>query len=223
MSIDQFAQYDAAYVLGALSPEDRLAFEAHLETCTTCADGVRDLAGLPGLMARVPLEQVLDPPVEQPPATLLPSLSFAVRRERRRRRWVAAAAGIAAAAVLAVGAVAVGGSRTGTPAPATAAAGIPMTQVVRAPLHASARFVDMAWGTRIDLTCTYDTTDAWLSGATYALVVVDRTGGSQQVATWTAVPGKVSTVMAASSWKQADMSRIEIRTMSGQPVLQLRT
>jgi len=222
MSIDQFAQYDAAYVLGALSPEDRLAFEAHLETCTTCADGVRDLAGLPGLMARVPLEQVLAPPVEQPPATVLPSLSLAVRRERRRRRWVTAA-GLAAAAVLAVGAVAVVGSRTGTPGPARAAAGIPMTQVVRAPLHASARFVDMAWGTRIDLTCTYDTTDAWLSGATYALVVVDRTGGSQQVATWTAVPGKVSTVMAASSWKQADMSRIEIRTMSGQPVLQLRT
>ena len=30
MSTDEFATYDAAYVLGALSPTERAAFEAHL-------------------------------------------------------------------------------------------------------------------------------------------------------------------------------------------------
>ena len=33
----EFAHDDAAYVLGALSPEDRLAFERHLPTCPECA------------------------------------------------------------------------------------------------------------------------------------------------------------------------------------------
>lgn len=52
MTADEFATYDAAYVLGALSPEDRQAFEEHLQECDRCAAAVRELAGLPGLLAQ---------------------------------------------------------------------------------------------------------------------------------------------------------------------------
>lgn len=52
MTADEFATYDAAYVLGALSPEDRQAFEQHLQECDRCAAAVRELAGLPGLLAQ---------------------------------------------------------------------------------------------------------------------------------------------------------------------------
>ena len=58
MSTDAFAEYDAAYVLGALSPEDRRDYEAHLATCDDCARAVGELAGMPGLLARVPREEV---------------------------------------------------------------------------------------------------------------------------------------------------------------------
>ena len=80
---------DGAYVLGALSPEDRVAFERHLPGCPECAQSVRELAGLPGLLARVPVE-ILDPdklpmPV---PETLLPALVRQVRQSQRRRTWI---------------------------------------------------------------------------------------------------------------------------------------
>lgn len=47
---DPFTSYDAAYVLGALSPQDRSDYEAHLPECERCARAVRELAGMPGLL-----------------------------------------------------------------------------------------------------------------------------------------------------------------------------
>ena len=51
---DPFEHEDAAYVLGALSHEDRLAYEEHLRTCARCSAAVAELAVLPGLLARLP-------------------------------------------------------------------------------------------------------------------------------------------------------------------------
>lgn len=42
-----------AYVLGALPPAERTAFEAHLAGCALCRDEVADLAGIPGLLGRL--------------------------------------------------------------------------------------------------------------------------------------------------------------------------
>ena len=103
MSTDEFALSDAAYVLGALSPSDRRAFEEHLKVCAACASSVGELAGLPGLMSKVSEDQ-LNAHVEPPPATLLPSLARAVRRERGRRRLYVGTAAAAAALLIAVGA-----------------------------------------------------------------------------------------------------------------------
>ena len=47
-----FAEWDAAYVLGALSPDDRHAYEDHLAGCERCRAAVAELAPLPGLLAR---------------------------------------------------------------------------------------------------------------------------------------------------------------------------
>ena len=41
------------YVLGALPPAQRLAFEAHMAQCDECRSEVNELAVLPGLLARV--------------------------------------------------------------------------------------------------------------------------------------------------------------------------
>ena len=35
----EYAMWDAAYVLGSLSPSDRLEFEAHLSVCPLCKIG----------------------------------------------------------------------------------------------------------------------------------------------------------------------------------------
>ncbi|UFN44488.1 anti-sigma factor family protein [Nocardioides okcheonensis] len=95
------AHDDAAYVLGALSPTERLAFERHLPTCEACSTSVRSLAGMPGLLdladARVLADPVPDPPL--PPALLASLTRTVVARRRRRATVVAALAGAAAAAL----------------------------------------------------------------------------------------------------------------------------
>ncbi|POH71302.1 hypothetical protein C3B59_01510 [Cryobacterium zongtaii] len=59
MTSDRFREWDAAYLLGALSPEDRHAFERHLPTCPACAGAVAELAGLPGILAALPAAEAV--------------------------------------------------------------------------------------------------------------------------------------------------------------------
>ena len=61
-----------------------------------------------------------------------------------------------------------------------------------------------------------------LQGA-YALVVIDRSGAEQQVATWSALPNRELTVLGASSLARRDIAAVEIRTLSGKAILRLST
>lgn len=234
MSSDEFALYDAAYVLGALSPTERREFETHLKGCAVCASSVGALAGLPGLMSRVSVEQVMAE-AEPPPETLLPSLARAVRRERGRRRLAVGAAAAATACLIAVGAVALAGpdspagpsvastpSTSATASTPSGTANLALSAVVQSPVTASARLVDMAWGTRIDLTCAYDAT-AYSpdDGGAYALVVIDRSGAAQQVATWKALPDRELIIIGATSLARQDIATVEVRTLSGRAILRL--
>jgi hypothetical protein len=230
VSTDEFSLYDAAYVLGALSPADRREFEEHLKVCASCASSVSELAGLPGLMSRVSLDQLTEE-AESLPETLLPSLARTVRRESRKRRLAVGAAAAAAACVLTVGAVAITRAESPVRPPVTSSAPSAsrtanrvMTAVAPSPVTASARLIDMAWGTAIDLTCNYRTNGFYPTGGTpYALVVIDRSGGVQQVATWNALPNREVTVTGASSRTRQDITAVEIRTLSGQTILRLST
>ncbi len=49
----EFAVDDGAYVLGALAPAERAAFERHLGGCAPCRESVASLAVLPGLLRRL--------------------------------------------------------------------------------------------------------------------------------------------------------------------------
>ena len=51
---DRFTHDAGPYVLGALPPEDRRAFEEHLAVCGHCRSEVQEFAGLPGLLSRLP-------------------------------------------------------------------------------------------------------------------------------------------------------------------------
>jgi hypothetical protein len=215
-SFDPFRQHDAAYVLGSLSPDDRSAFEDHLTECADCARSVQELAGMPGLLAHVDIDAFSEPAAPQVPDTLLPRLLAEVRRTRRRRTSIGVAVAAAAAAVVAGVTVAVPQIMD-----RPAQTGQSMTQVQASPLHARLTMENVAWGTRLTLTCTYDAPVYPGDVPSYTLLVHTKGGRTEQVATWRAVPGKTTVLNAATAARPAGITSVEVRTISGQPVLRL--
>ena len=227
-----FAHDDAAYVLGALSPADRLEFERHLETCDECSLSVLSLAGMPGLLDLVDARVLEDPPSDPPlPTTLLPTLSRAVEG---RRRWRAATiSGVAAAAAVAALAVPVVLGRDADPAPgATDVTSAPspdvetrpMAAVGDVPVHADVALEQVAWGTRLLLTCTYDADGidvALPDRVDYLLFVTSRDGATEQVGSWSSIDDTTMRVPAGTSVQRSDIATVEVRTTGGRVVLRL--
>ncbi|WP_368499175.1 anti-sigma factor [Herbiconiux sp. A18JL235] len=54
---DPFRDWDAAYVLGMLSADERRAYEDHLTECPPCAAAVGELAGMPGILSRLSADE----------------------------------------------------------------------------------------------------------------------------------------------------------------------
>jgi len=225
----RFAHDDGAYVLGALSPSERLAFEQHLPECADCTRAVRELAGLPGLLGRVDPRVLEEPRVVDPvPDTLLPALARQVRRSRRRRTFVAgglAAAAVAAAVVVPVLGVRGGADDTATPPPAASSTGSPalaMQPVGDVPLRASLSLERTGSGTRVGLTCTYDPDRVGYAlppAVDYTLVVRTRDGRAEQLGSWRSVsyePMRFSAVTAATL---RSIASVEVRAPGGRVVL----
>jgi anti-sigma factor RsiW len=232
-----FAHDAGPYVLGALSPADRLAFERHQAICPDCAAAVRELAGLPGLLSRVSPDLLETPPLPVPvPDTLLPGLVHEVRRAQRRRTWQTAGLATAAALILVVGTVSatrILDDRTppaAAPSTTTAAgeSGRAMLPLGAEPMSANLVLTGVAWGTRIDLTCTYasgENAAGWAAAGdtTYALVVRTRAGHDEQVATWRGLPGRTMHLDASTATERGDIASVEVRAADGTPVLHLGT
>jgi hypothetical protein len=222
MSACDFAHDDAAYVLGALTPAERLAFERHLATCAECTESVQLVAGMPGLLGRLMLSDVESAP-EPPPVTLLPHLLEDVRRQQRRRRWtIGLAAAAAVVAVVATTTVVVVAVDDAPPATATAQV---MTQVDQDRIDAEVSLTAVAWGTRVDLTCSYDAAGAGYQQdappPTYSLVVRAEDGTVEQVATWKALPGKTMHLTGATALDADRITAVEVLTSDGRAVLEL--
>ncbi|MGH3502813.1 MAG: anti-sigma factor family protein [Nocardioidaceae bacterium] len=222
---DEFSTYDAAYLLGALTPDDRQAYETHLQVCKECRQSVNRLAGMPGLLAKVPASELdsLKTPATNTaqtpvPQSLLPRLLAEVSRSRVRRRWSAGLLSAVAAACLAFALVLVFGLG---PSERQAPAAEAMTPVAASPIRATASLDNQAWGTLIRVHCSYDGSGHAYAPHRYALVVLDAAGHSEQIATWTAVPGRVSTVAGSTSLPPDDIASVQVRTTDATPVLKL--
>jgi Putative zinc-finger len=224
-----YSRLDGSYVLGGLSPQERLDFERHLSGCPDCARGVQEVAGLPGLLSQVDpgtLGAGEDPPPVPP--TLLPDLARRVARSRRRRGVVALAAASVAGLALAAGAAGlatgrltigpvgpVGPGGTATAAPAARA----MTVVEQSPVEAAVALAGVAWGTQIDLTCSYAAGGGYTGSAdVYSLVVKTRQGAADQVASWHGLKGKTFHIRAATATRRADIAEVQLRDADGDVV-----
>jgi anti-sigma factor RsiW len=226
--IDQFVTYDAAYLLGALSPADRSAYEAHLADCRHCRTAVSQLAGMPGLLAAITPEQAraVSEPAPEVPETLLPRLMAEVERMRFRRRMTTVAVGVVAAAVLAIALVvgvraSLGDDPDGNNGPPVAAQQM-IALYKNVPIRATARLYDQDWGTRVVVTCVYKGGDEWPEELPYSMVVVDKSGRVQHISTWEAKAGAPIVVDGSTSLARSEIAAVQVRTSNNEPILTLR-
>lgn len=207
---DPFTTFDAAYVLGALSPEDRAAFEQHLRQCDDCSLSVRELAGLPGLLSQVTPDMVA---VEAPPPELLPALLETTRKSRRRRMFsTIGAAAVAAATCVAMVVSLLVSSGDDEVVPG----GTAMTPLGQFPVEASARLgTAPGGGAQIDMSCSY----YGGKGGDYVLVAVRPGGATEELATWRAIPADTARISVGTGMRPVDIQALEVRTGNGKPLL----
>jgi anti-sigma factor RsiW len=219
-----YATWDAAYVLGSLSPADRREFEGHLGVCPLCSQSVGELSGIPALLSKLDGGTVAamdaGDRLEGPP-NLLPSLMTEVRRRRRRVRMVTWTTGAAAAVLLAVGLFVGVWAHHPTPSPPQAVvSALPMDQVGTTALASTVSLSSQQWGTYIDLNCVC------LAPVTahhdrLAMVVVGRDGAHTQLATWVADPGHTAKLAGSTSTPVDQIAAVQIVSAdSGQLLLQ---
>lgn len=109
----QYATWDGAYVLGALSEAERKEYGAHMAGCEPCRTAVAELNHIPALLSLLDADEVmaLDEDLPKPPpvrSEVVVSLAAAVSRKRRRSRMVATVVSAAAAVVVAAGSLSIG-------------------------------------------------------------------------------------------------------------------
>ncbi len=212
--LDPFVTYDAAYVLGALSPQDRAAYEAHLRECGECARAVRELAGMPGLLGQAQgVPGVASPPAPSPPPALLPALLGRVATQRRRRRLAGlASAGVALAACLALVVLVLSpDERDDEEGPRP----IAMTSLVNYPVEASVSLSGAAWGTRVDMHCLYGIEEV----TEYVLVAITRDGDAEELASWYVMPDRDVSMSVVTGLSREDITTLEVRSAQGYTAL----
>lgn len=195
------------YVLGAAEPAERTLVRMHLAWCRDCREELTGLAGLPGLLRRVPaaeadtlLADEAGPGsrADSVASGVLPRLLDRTARTRRIRRWLAVTA-TAAAVVLAAGSgIAAGGGfgadrvQRQAEHPATKARVPPQgaweTASARNDLTqawASVRYAPAAFGTRLMVRVS-----GIAPGTPCELRVITSAGHREIAGTWRVVPAR---------------------------------
>ncbi|ADB29958.1 putative transmembrane anti-sigma factor [Kribbella flavida DSM 17836] len=206
---DRFREWDAAYVLGALSAQERREYEEHLRTCAECSAEVAALQSVPDSLAMLPEDRALAT-LDPTPPDLLPGLARAVERDRRRRRFrVAGLVAATAATAAAIGAVVAGPLARDEPEGEY----VVLAQTVASKLSADARLVEERWGTTIEISCRYDDLATPSERARgYDLYVTDRSGKSTLIANWTASPGTTVRPAATTKLHKSEIRALDIRS-----------
>lgn len=223
----ELAHDDGAYVLGALAPAERAAYERHLGGCPACREAVAEIAVLPGLLGRLDptgLEPIAAPALVESRLPALLATARAVRRRGRLRAWYRAMGGALAAACFALlvgfGAVALTGD--GAPAPP----GEPAVQFVAmrpvhgaAPVSAEIALGGTRWGTKVIMRCSYPANGEYLKAYTFRLVAYGADGAREQVGSWLAAPGDDLTVTGVTRFSGAELTRLELLRQDGTALL----
>ncbi|MGK2853483.1 MAG: hypothetical protein ACSLE3_05145 [Microbacteriaceae bacterium] len=209
------AEWDAAYLLGALTAEEATEYERYL---ANAAPGAR-LQGsddVPAILDVLSPEEALALIGERPesaeqsnaapqPASLA---AAAERRRLRSPRTRMATALASAAAFLLVGGVV--GYAVIPREPSTGIALQAMAAGERDGVTASLAVSDEPWGTRLDWQCQY--TKDWATNvSSYDLIVTTKDGAESTVASWSPSGDAASNLAAATVIPTSDIRSVTIR------------
>jgi len=223
---------DGAYVLGALSPAERAAYERHLATCSFCREAVADIAVLPGLLGRLnpaDFAKLLDPTLfadERPPPNRTPDLVRSAQSTRRRERkklrvriLSTSLAGAVVALVIGVGAMFWMSGDTPRSQP-VAGRTVAMTAVsADVPVSAKVHLTALAGATKVDLVCDYDKPDADMKSYTIWLKAYGRDGETDTMGSWVASPSKDFKMTGVTHFAGAGLSRLALVGSDGKTLL----
>ncbi|MEV0284120.1 zf-HC2 domain-containing protein [Kribbella sp. NPDC050820] len=213
---DPYREWDAAYLLGALSAQERREYEEHLLTCDECSAEVASLSDMPMALAALPDDRALATITATPP-NLLPGLVREVQRDTRKRRVRVgmAIAGVAATAAAVSALIVVPLSREEPQGDY-----VVLAQTVASKLTADARLVPERWGTTIEISCRYDELATPSERARgYELYVTDKSGKAQLIASWTAAPGTTVKPAATTKLQRNEIKALDIRSSESGRVL----
>lgn len=208
-----------AYVLDALEPDERLRVRAHLTTCPDCRATLRELEGLPRLLARVPAPGPEPRVLPEAPSELafrrLQHRASALRPGTRARsgsvgaprRWVLVAAAAAVVGVAGGAGGVMAALRPEAPTAVSATAG---------PVHARAELTASSGGTTINLAL-----GGVASGQRCELVAVSRDGRWETASDWTATYEGTAHVIGSVPIKPQDIARLVVRTPDGRTLLSM--
>ncbi|WP_019030633.1 anti-sigma factor family protein [Salinispora arenicola] len=221
----EFAHDDGVYVLGALAPAQRAAYERHLAGCTECGHAVAEIAVLPGLLGRLDpadLDRFLPPPADSRLSGLLAAAGEHRHRERRATRRRYARTTLAAAAVALV--VGLGTAAVWPEQPTTDPAGgvemVAMRPVAGAvPVYAEIGLVGTAWGTRVAMRCGYNAGTGYDGARPFRLVAHGPDGATEQLGSWLAAPGDDLRISGATRFTDAELVRLELVRLDGTTIL----
>lgn len=223
---DKFRDWDAAYVLGSLSTDERREFERHLANCAACTSAVAELAGMPGFLMKLDAATAVSL-VQTPDRANVLALPLepiqklaraAMKRKSNLRRRMAASMAVAAAFVMVIGLLI--GTRihpsvnlaSGQVSTATTGTKIAMVAMEKNAMVVDMQMTKKRWGSQFSWNCVYGS-DAGSSIApqSYELVVTDATGATTTLATWSQAGSSAKGLVASTGIPAAKIKSIEVR------------
>jgi anti-sigma-K factor RskA len=202
---DRLRELTAAYVVGALGPDERADLEAHLERCETCRQDVVGFAPLPALLGRVEVGDLAGGPraVADVDELVAAVRADVARIDRSRRRWRLAAAATTVAAAVAVGAVLVVGADD---EPVRRSEGVVLAvEATSGDTIAHVVADERAWGTYVHVSA-----DDLPARDSYAVWTVDRAGAWEPVGSWAPTPDGRAELGCSTALALDEIDRIVI-------------
>ncbi len=236
--IDPFKDWDAAYILGALSQEECLEYEKHVTACPSCSTALGEISHLPQILARIDAEVALSlsdgsslsgAETRWDDAEFIKRLALraeAVRKKDRVRVKIGLVAAVIISLTVGVTTGIVLHSPNSPEGSATSSTGnsLRVTNLHPEVMTALFRATSKTWGTQIDWSCTYAVgVSTGYSTTSYDLLITDTAGKRSLISTWSAAGSKATGLVATTELQISQIKSVEIVLSGSQDPLVVGT